>query len=1008
MVARLVRAAAVLALVAVVLGPAASAQQPVAPGGPTGLEAVSVAHDSVSLGWDDPGDGSVTGYKILRRDRDADAPGVFATIVEDTGSADVSYVDESVEPERRYVYRVVAVNAAGESPWSGYVNVDTPAAPVPAAPGRPTGLEAVSVAHDSVSLGWDDPGGGSVTGYKILRRDRDADAPGVFATIAEDTGSADASYVDESVEPQRRYVYRVVAVNAAGESPQSGYVNVDTPAEPAGPEPEEPEDSEPEGSGLDDSDAPGAADGVVWSGSLVVGEGGTVASRVIDGRVFIEAGAVLGHSYAFAGGSLSAGGFEVGGEPNMVWYLLLMASSSRLYLGVDAALGADAGLVLQVGEEALAVADAAVFETPPVPFVYVWDAPGVHWAAGDEVEVSLSVRGPGPAALGALSVTGAVLNEPVAPDTLDYTADADAATGQVTIAVTPRSPDATFSIHPDDADPDTDGHQIDLLEHQPSGDPTHTAVTIAIRSEYQGNIEMAAYTVTITRAEAVQSIGRHLESITLAGATLDQEFYGWTYRYTATADPGATQITVSAVSATPGQAVHYLPKDADPDTPGHQINLAEPGPNGEPRPTFVTIQTVGINPNLSIYYRIGIHRHTHPPATGFVDLDVGWSHACALRVGGQIVCWGTTDNNGRPHPARSPSTPGPFVDVTAGRNGSCGVRADGTALCFDVDQHGFGIPKESISDTGVAAISHYSGGTWLLRADGTVGGADEYSGTLPTGLASERFQYVHAGGYQSACGLTTANRALCWTGRDGGGFFETPTDEFKALSYGGMHACGIKMDDTLYCWDYLEGSFPGPGDLRITSRPSGTFAQVDTGYHQSCGVRSDGTAACWSNSGSTSHMVALALATPPDGTYIKVTFDYFFACGLKTDGSVVCWDPWRDRSNTDTTMGNPPPTVDDESRLALLMLTGTELDFDPDEAAYTADVANDVATVTVHATTFGAYATFEVSPGDGDALAGGHQVALTAGEGTDIAVAVTAQDGTSTRTYTVTVTRASS
>ncbi len=627
MVARLVRAAAVLALVAVVLGPAASAQQPVAPGGPTGLEAVSVAHDSVSLGWDDPGDGSVTGYKILRRDRDADAPGVFATIVEDTGSADVSYVDESVEPERRYVYRVVAVNAAGESPWSGYVNVDTPAVPVPAAPG---GLVAVSVAHDAVTLGWDDPGDGSVTGYRVLRRDRDADAAGVFATIAQDTGSADVSYVDESVEPQRRYVYRVVAVNAAGESPQSGYVNVDTPAEP-----DEPEDTgepgEPVGSG--GFEGTGGVSRVVWS---------------------------------VAGGSLYVGGFELDGVPGVVRFLLL--TTSALYLGVDSALDADAGLVLAVGEEAFAVSDAAVLEPGGVPFTYVWDAPGVHWAVGDEVEVSLSVRGPGPAALAALGVDGAGDLE-FDPDENRYDVQADPGTDTVTVntdtaedttsvGVLGVRTDGVLGFDGDDADPDTPGHQVRLSA---SGDTLVVAATDDGTTErvYIVTVAPPADTTTARRGTGVPPVtlalikpaggglgglsvmagpgwlgsaggpvglrpapraallagnddgadsDATLAALAITGATLDGAFSANTLDYRASAESYTSQITLHAIATNANAEVGILPEDADLDVDGHQVDLPEPEVGGDPTQTAVTIAVRSADNNTLKAYTLTIAR----------------------------------------------------------------------------------------------------------------------------------------------------------------------------------------------------------------------------------------------------------------------------------------------------------------------------------------------------------------------------------------------------------------
>ena len=76
-------------------------------------------------------DTSITGYKILRRNPDTDASGVFTTIDDDTGSAGTSYTDGAVEASTAYVYRVKARNSQGLSPRSGYARADTPAAPTP-------------------------------------------------------------------------------------------------------------------------------------------------------------------------------------------------------------------------------------------------------------------------------------------------------------------------------------------------------------------------------------------------------------------------------------------------------------------------------------------------------------------------------------------------------------------------------------------------------------------------------------------------------------------------------------------------------------------------------------------------------------------------------------------------------------------------------------------------------------------------------------------------------------
>ena len=229
---RLGLAALALAAVAPLLGAAAHAQEGAAPAKPTGLSA-EVSHDSVTLTWDDPQDDSISGYVILRRNRDTDAQGQFSELVADTGSAATSYTDESVAAETPYTYRIKAINAHGSSWRSRWLHIDTPAAPVP---DKPTGL-AAAASHDSVTLTWDDPNDDSITGYVILRRNRDTDAQGQFSKLVADTGSAATTYTDDSVAAETPYTYRIKAINAHGSSWRSRWLHIDTPAAPE-PEPE--------------------------------------------------------------------------------------------------------------------------------------------------------------------------------------------------------------------------------------------------------------------------------------------------------------------------------------------------------------------------------------------------------------------------------------------------------------------------------------------------------------------------------------------------------------------------------------------------------------------------------------------------------------------------------------------------------------------------------------------------------------------------------------------------
>ena len=226
------RALAVLSLCALVLvmvGPTpVSGQESDTPGRPTNLTG-TVAHDAVTLTWDAPTDSTVTGYQILRLNRETDAPGDFDILVENTGSADTSYTDSDVDAGAQYVYRVKARNGDALSGQSNYFDANLPAAPEP--PAGPTGLTG-TVKHDRVSLTWADPQDDSITGYQILRRNRDTDATGDFDILVEDTGSADTAYTDTAVESGTRYGYRVKARKGDLLSASSGYFDANVPQPP--------------------------------------------------------------------------------------------------------------------------------------------------------------------------------------------------------------------------------------------------------------------------------------------------------------------------------------------------------------------------------------------------------------------------------------------------------------------------------------------------------------------------------------------------------------------------------------------------------------------------------------------------------------------------------------------------------------------------------------------------------------------------------------------------------
>ena len=91
------------------------------PPAPTSLTATANADGHIVLSWTAPDDDSITGYQILRR-RPGEGEATLLVYVADTRSTATTFTDTSVAAGVKHVYRVKAINAAGLSGWSNYVN----------------------------------------------------------------------------------------------------------------------------------------------------------------------------------------------------------------------------------------------------------------------------------------------------------------------------------------------------------------------------------------------------------------------------------------------------------------------------------------------------------------------------------------------------------------------------------------------------------------------------------------------------------------------------------------------------------------------------------------------------------------------------------------------------------------------------------------------------------------------------------------------------------------------
>ena len=223
----------------------AYAQDGSEPAKPTGLTGTAT-HDQVVLTWDDPQDDSITGYVVLRRNRDTDAEGQFDELAADTGSAATTYTDDTVAASTAYTYRIRAINGHGVSEHSGLFHIDTSPAPEPVnspATGEPTISGTAQV-------------GETLTANTSGIADEDGldDVSFIYQWLADDAeiaGATNATYTLGDADEGKAIKVRVSFTDDAGNAESLTSASTETvaetgksPANPTGPDVGGPGDSE--------------------------------------------------------------------------------------------------------------------------------------------------------------------------------------------------------------------------------------------------------------------------------------------------------------------------------------------------------------------------------------------------------------------------------------------------------------------------------------------------------------------------------------------------------------------------------------------------------------------------------------------------------------------------------------------------------------------------------------------------------------------------------------------
>lgn len=266
-----------------------------------------------------------------------------------------------------------------------------------------------------------------------------------------------------------------------------------------------------------------------------------------------------------------------------------------------------------------------------------------------------------------------------------------------------------------------------------------------------------------------------------------------------------------------------------------------------------------------------------------VDLSVAETHACAVRAGGTVRCWGKNDHgqlgNGTTLDSKAPVIVNGIedaIDVSVSRDSSCVRRKSGSVVCWGDNgygQLGDGTYEERRVPVEVKDVSDAT----EIRVGRTLG-----------------------------CALVQGGTVRCW-GKGKPGFGEGIEAEpvsllegVTAIVVGDDHGCGLLMNGTVHCWGNNRYGQLGSGS-RIESRmvPGPVYGineavQIVADGINTCARLASGAVRCWGTGYDSRRSL------PSWGHYgdpavvdlepaMQIAVGIFHTCAVTTRGHVYCW-----------------------------------------------------------------------------------------------------------------------
>jgi alpha-tubulin suppressor-like RCC1 family protein len=288
------------------------------------------------------------------------------------------------------------------------------------------------------------------------------------------------------------------------------------------------------------------------------------------------------------------------------------------------------------------------------------------------------------------------------------------------------------------------------------------------------------------------------------------------------------------------------------------------------------------------------------------DPNPGPGQTCGIKIDGSMYCWGSNENlqggyptTGSSNVPRAVTFGGTWDSLAVGTYSACAIKAaDKTVWCWGKDDQGERGDGGGDGGSSAIAVQESSGASWRL-----ITGGGEYAGS------------------QTFCGIKADDTGWCWGNNDNGQVGDntsgtarfsptalsvTGVTTWKTISSGDPVACGIKTDGTLWCWGSNEFGTTGNGVVggagaktklptAVSTTGVTTWKSVSAGSYTACGIKTDDTGWCWGygNEGNIGDGAPTNRGNPyeflPGAKWKMINAGSWPACGIMLNGTLWCW-----------------------------------------------------------------------------------------------------------------------